>query len=224
MKKNNFLSLIFISAFICFIENEARSYYEILGIKKDATTAEIKKAFRNQALKFHPDKIKPSDRDENTEAKFREIVSAYEVLVDEDKRRAYDQHGQTQFNEGGQSGGQDFNREEFFKNFDEAFKKHQEAHRSAHERAHEQAKKQHEEHMKRHHGFRFDFDDLFDDDLFSAGIHGNMGDDLDVMGEGSSFFQESITNSNSNGQTCKTIRRQQGNTVTTHTECHGNGN
>ena len=75
MKKNNFLSLIFISAFICFIENEARSYYEILGIKKDATTAEIKKAFRNQALKFHPDKIKPSDRDENTEAKFREIVS-----------------------------------------------------------------------------------------------------------------------------------------------------
>lgn len=49
------------------------SYYDILGVEKDASTAEIKKAFRNLALKFHPDKVKNADK--NTEERFREIVS-----------------------------------------------------------------------------------------------------------------------------------------------------
>ena len=113
---------------------------------------------------------------------------AYEVLSDEDKRRAYDQSGQTHFNEGGQSGGQDFHYNDFFKNFDEAFKNHQDAHRNAHQRAHENAQRAHREHLKNHHGFHFDFDDLFNDSDFFGGIHGDMGDDLDVLG--SSYFSE----------------------------------
>ena len=189
--KNNYFCGFLIYVVLCIIECGSRSYYDILGVKKDSTTAEIKKAFRNMALKFHPDKIKPADRDENTEAKFREIVTAYEVLADEDKRRAYDQHGQTHFNEGGKSsgGGQDFHYDDFFKKFDEAFKNHQETHRNAHQRAHENAQRAHREHMKFHHGFNFDFDDLFSDNDFFAGLHGS-GDGVDLDTFGSSFFSE----------------------------------
>ena len=67
---------VFLIGFLLNIyEFASGNYYDILGVKKDSSTAEIKKAFRNLALKFHPDKIKAADRDENTEAKFREIVS-----------------------------------------------------------------------------------------------------------------------------------------------------
>ena len=79
--KNNYLGVFSIALFISLIKCGQRDYYEILGVKKDSTTAEIKKAFRNQALKFHPDKIKPADRDENTEAKFREIVSGKNISL-----------------------------------------------------------------------------------------------------------------------------------------------
>ena len=74
MKKYLF-SVLLVWLVLSLVKCGTRSYYDILGVKKDSTTAEIKKAFRNLALKFHPDKIKAADRDENTEAKFREIVS-----------------------------------------------------------------------------------------------------------------------------------------------------
>jgi DnaJ-class molecular chaperone len=64
-----------------------KDYYEILGVKKDATKDEIKKAFRKLAIKYHPDK---GDGDE---AKFKEINEAYEVLSDDKKKTAYDQFG-----------------------------------------------------------------------------------------------------------------------------------
>lgn len=64
-----------------------KDYYEILGVKKDASKDEIKKAFRKLAIKYHPDK---GDGDE---AKFKEINEAYEVLSDDKKRAAYDQFG-----------------------------------------------------------------------------------------------------------------------------------
>lgn len=66
-----------------------RDYYEILGVSKDATEADIKKAFRKLARKYHPDVNKSKDAPE----KFKEINEAYEVLSDPDKRARYDQFG-----------------------------------------------------------------------------------------------------------------------------------
>lgn len=66
-----------------------RDYYEILGIGKNSTKAEIKKAYRKLALKYHPDKNKESGAEE----KFKEISEAYAVLYDDEKRQMYDQYG-----------------------------------------------------------------------------------------------------------------------------------
>jgi len=69
-----------------------KSYYEILGVSKDATEKEIKKAYRRLAKQYHPD-IYKGDKKE-AEEKFKEISEAYEVLVDKDKRAKYDQIGE----------------------------------------------------------------------------------------------------------------------------------
>ena len=66
--------------------------YSILGIQPDALPADIKKAYKKQANKHHPDKAKPDDRAEATE-RFQLIQQAYEVLMNEDKRRVYDAGG-----------------------------------------------------------------------------------------------------------------------------------
>ncbi len=68
-----------------------KDYYEILGVPKDATLDQIKKAYRRLALKYHPDKNRG---DPEAEKKFKEISEAYEVLSDPEKRAAYDQRGQ----------------------------------------------------------------------------------------------------------------------------------
>lgn len=65
-------------------------YYEALGVSKSATAEEIKKAYRKQAIKYHPDK-NPGDKE--AEKKFKEISEAYEVLKDDNSRRMYDQYG-----------------------------------------------------------------------------------------------------------------------------------
>ncbi len=67
-----------------------RDYYEILGVTKNASADEIKKAYRRLAMKFHPDRNK---EDANAEEKFKETKEAYEVLKDADKRAAYDRFG-----------------------------------------------------------------------------------------------------------------------------------
>ena len=67
-----------------------RDYYEVLGIGKDATGEEIKKAYRRQALKFHPDR-NPGDRE--AENSFKEAAEAYEVLRDPGRRAQYDRYG-----------------------------------------------------------------------------------------------------------------------------------
>jgi len=67
-----------------------RDYYEVLGVPKNATKDEIKKAYRKLALQYHPDK-NPGDK--VAEEKFKEATEAYEVLGDDQKRQAYDQFG-----------------------------------------------------------------------------------------------------------------------------------
>ena len=85
---------------------EKRDYYEVLGIPKTATDAEIKKAFRTTAKKYHPD-MHPCDKE--CEEKFKEAQEAYAVLSDPDKRRQYDQFGHAAFDgSAGGAGGFDF--------------------------------------------------------------------------------------------------------------------
>lgn len=69
--------------------NNKRDYYEVLGVPKDASQADIKKAFRKLAMKFHPDRNKDPDAHD----KFKEINEAYMVLSDQDKRAKYDRFG-----------------------------------------------------------------------------------------------------------------------------------
>lgn len=85
---------------------DKRDYYEVLGVSKTATDADIKKAFRALAKKYHPD-MNPGDKE--AEAKFKEAQEAYAVLSDADKRRQYDQFGHAAFDgAGGGAGGFDF--------------------------------------------------------------------------------------------------------------------
>ncbi|MBV8229184.1 MAG: DnaJ domain-containing protein, partial [Planctomycetaceae bacterium] len=67
-----------------------RDYYEVLGVKRDAAPEEIKKAYRQMALKNHPDK-NPGDTE--AEKRFKEAAEAYEVLSDQSKRQRYDRYG-----------------------------------------------------------------------------------------------------------------------------------
>ena len=78
-----------------------RDYYEVLGVSKSADAAELKKAYRRLAMKFHPDR-NPDDKE--AEAKFKEAKEAHDVLSDASKRSAYDQFGHAAF-EGGMGGG-----------------------------------------------------------------------------------------------------------------------
>ena len=73
-------------------------YYELLGVSRDVSDSDLKKAYRKQAVKYHPDK-NPGDK--AAEAKFKEISEAYDVLKDGDKRAAYDRYGHAAFKQGG---------------------------------------------------------------------------------------------------------------------------
>jgi molecular chaperone DnaJ len=86
----------------------ARDYYDVLGVSKDASAPDIKKAYYALAKKFHPDTNKD---DADAEKKFQEVNRAYEVLKDDDKREIYDQLGPEAFERhasGGDPAGQGF--------------------------------------------------------------------------------------------------------------------
>jgi curved DNA-binding protein len=84
-------------------------YYQILGVSRDATQEEIKKAYRKLALKYHPDKAKGDKK--QAEEKFKQISEAYAVLSSPEKRKDYDQYGSQTFH-------QKFSRDDIFKGFD----------------------------------------------------------------------------------------------------------
>ncbi|MEA3385524.1 MAG: DnaJ C-terminal domain-containing protein [Thermodesulfobacteriota bacterium] len=87
---------------------EKKNYYKLLGVSKDASPEEIKKAFRKMALKYHPDKNKG---DKTAEERFKKVNEAYAVLSNPEKRRQYDTFGSTEFH-------RRFTQEDIFRNFD----------------------------------------------------------------------------------------------------------
>lgn len=79
-----------------------RDFYDVLGVSKNASQAELKAAYRKQALVWHPDRNKSPEAEE----KFKEVNEAYEVLSNSEKKAAYDNYGHDAFTQGGMGGGQ----------------------------------------------------------------------------------------------------------------------
>ena len=101
-----------------------RDYYEILGVDKSASKAELKKAYRKKAIQYHPDK---NPGDNAAEEKFKEAAEAYEILSNDEKRSRYDQFGHAGVGgaaSGGGFGGGGFDMEDIFSHFGDIFGGH----------------------------------------------------------------------------------------------------
>uniref|UniRef100_A0A8C1JSW7 DnaJ homolog subfamily B member 9 n=1 Tax=Cyprinus carpio TaxID=7962 RepID=A0A8C1JSW7_CYPCA len=201
------VSILLITEFIL----AEKDYYEILGVPKDASDRQIKKAFHKLAMRYHPDKNKSPD----AEAQFREIAEAYETLSDDNRRKEYDQMGSSPFSRESPRGGGDHFHQHFSFNFDDIFRGsekfghnphvHNKRHFERHFQAHEKARSRHRRHFQ--HSFGGDiFDDMFEDmeKMFSFNGH------------------QTRTQSKFHGSTrqhCRTVTQRRGNMVTTYTDC-----
>lgn len=206
--------------------NDEKDYYALLGVSRNASDREIKKAFRKLAVKYHPDKNKEKDAEE----KFKKLAQAYEVLTDPEKRKKYDKFGSSYFENNGGSGGTagqgfQFNFDDILRNFEDEF-----GQSSFHfgGNAYED----------RGHNF-FNFEDFFQEEPESF-THNHYGYEPHMFGDGSSFFgshfgynahhahhahhghhghHESRVHHNSGGRSCRTVTQRVGNMVTTYTQC-----
>ncbi|XP_042259473.1 dnaJ homolog subfamily B member 9-like [Thunnus albacares] len=206
-----------------------RDYYDILGVPKDASERQIKKAFHKLALKYHPDRNKGPD----AEAKFREIAEAYETLSDDKRRREYDQlgHGPSpgEGHRGGGGGGsfnynnfnqhfQSFNFDDLFKDYDSFGQRHQHhfhSHNQAHQKRHSDSHFQaHREAMNRQ---RRQFQQ---GGAFGGGLFDDVFEDLEKMFSFNSHSSRTDSRFQSSGkQHCRTVTQRRGNMVTTFTDC-----
>ncbi|XP_074644657.1 dnaJ homolog subfamily B member 9-like [Tubulanus polymorphus] len=200
---------------------KSKDYYEILGVKRNASEREIKKAFRKLAVKYHPDKNKD---DPAAEKKFIEIAKAHEVLTDEEKRKRYDMFGEEGLdgNTGNAGHGFHFNFDDIFEGFDSF---------------HHHGSRQKDNARQQQQQF-FQFDDFFNDADF--GFHGDhhhhnqphdhfgsfdsffggggaFEDDMDFFGGGGGGGGGAF--SAGSGRNCRTITQRIGNRVVTTTQC-----
>lgn len=95
-----------------------RDYYEVLGVSRNASPEEIKKAYRKMAIKYHPDK---NPGDTSAEDKFKEAAEAYEVLSNADKKQRYDRFGHAGMGSSGGFGGGSMNMDDIFSQFGDIF-------------------------------------------------------------------------------------------------------
>jgi len=235
------MARLLILPIILVIVCATKDYYEILGVKRDASEKVIKRRFRELALKYHPDK----NKDPNAEETFRTIAEAYGVLSDSNKRRMYDAQGYDSFaGHGGTGGGGfsgfHFDMNDFFRHFDEAeshfhqsqHEAHHKSHYDAHHKAHQQAHQKAHQQAHQHH-FSFDFNSLFDDmDEFQTDLSDSSNEfesgfgDLfsGFTGGADHFFGDNHHNVHIHTETtqqhCQTVTRRHGNTISTVTECH----
>jgi molecular chaperone DnaJ len=93
-----------------------RDYYDVLGVTKDSSAEDIKRAYRKKAMELHPDRNKASD----AESKFKEAAEAYEILSSPEKKQKYDQFGHQAFSGGGGAGG-GMNMDDIFSHFGDIF-------------------------------------------------------------------------------------------------------
>ncbi|XP_062238924.1 dnaJ homolog subfamily B member 9-like [Platichthys flesus] len=209
-----------------------RDYYDILGVPREATSREIKKAFHQLALKYHPDRNKGQD----TEDKFRDIAEAYETLSDDKRRREYDQfgHGPSAGEShgrggGGGGGGGAYNFKQHYQsfNFDDLFKEHHEHHQQQHFHSHNFA--QNQEHQKRHFDSHFQAHheamnrhnrQFQQQEAFGEGLFDDMFEDLEKMFSFNAHGARTDGGFQSAGkQHCRTVTERRGNMVTTYTDC-----
>lgn len=188
-----------------------KDYYDILGVPKDATERQIKKAFHKLAMKYHPDKNKSPD----AEVKFREIAEAYETLSDDAKRTEYDHSGSGYYSRESQSQHRPNSQQPFSFNFDDMFKDfdiHSQNRHARHKRHFDEHSRFHKDTHQRHkRHFQGGFGGAIFDDVF---------DDMERM---FTFERDNKQNENrfhgTSKQHCRTVTQRRGNMVTTYTDC-----
>lgn len=224
--------------------SQDQDYYQVLGVKKDATKHEIHRAFRQLAKKYHPDK----NKDKNASDEFIKIFKAYETLSDETKRKEYDSrnsgyHHNTA-NSWTSSDMNDFDINEFFKQYEDHFMRHAQHHQDHHTNHHQQ---HHSQEGFRFHGINMEdlFHDIDEDEFSSFGrLFNSYGHNQNhyhpnvdgYFGDGESFFgshfpshmQDSIhqyqheeiyQGHQARSYSCQTIKKNIGGMTMTQTSC-----
>ncbi|XP_057693202.1 dnaJ homolog subfamily B member 9a [Corythoichthys intestinalis] len=184
-----------------------KDYYDILGVPKDATERQIKKAFHRLAMRYHPDKNKNPD----AEVRFREIAEAYETLSDTTRRREYDQFGAGAFYFTGGRQQRPNPHQPFTFKFDDIFKDFD---MYSHNNRHARRRQPFDEHSQRepHSRHRRQFQ--------GSGVFGDVFDDIEKMFavHRHPTHTEGVFRTTSK-QHCRTVTQRRGNMVTTYTDC-----